>query len=48
MQVPDVKAKLLVQGFYPVGMCGVEFAILLRKQYEEYGRVIRESNMKPE
>jgi tripartite-type tricarboxylate transporter receptor subunit TctC len=24
MQVPDVKAKLAIQGLYPVGMCGME------------------------
>jgi tripartite-type tricarboxylate transporter receptor subunit TctC len=45
-QVPEVKAKLIGQGLYPIGMCGAEFGALLRKQYEEYGRVIREANIK--
>jgi tripartite-type tricarboxylate transporter receptor subunit TctC len=48
MQVPEVKAKLVVQGLYPVGICGVEFGAFLRKQYDDYGRVIREANIKAE
>ncbi len=48
MQVPEVRAKLVLQGLYPVGMCGADFAALLRKDYDGYGRVIRESNMKAE
>jgi len=48
MQVPEVKAKLVAQGFTPVGMCGAEFSALLRRQYEDYGRVIREANIKAE
>jgi tripartite-type tricarboxylate transporter receptor subunit TctC len=47
-QVPEVKAKLIGQGLYPVGTCGAEFGALLRKQYDEYGRVIREANIKAE
>jgi tripartite-type tricarboxylate transporter receptor subunit TctC len=48
LQVPDVKGKLVTLGLYPVGMCGADFASLLQKQYNEFGRVIRESNMKAE
>jgi tripartite-type tricarboxylate transporter receptor subunit TctC len=48
MQVPEVKAKLVVQGLFPVGTCGADFAALLRNQYEEFGRVIREANIKGE
>jgi len=48
MQAPEVKAKLEVQGYYPVGLCGADFRTLLRKQYDEYGRVIREANIKAE
>jgi tripartite-type tricarboxylate transporter receptor subunit TctC len=46
MQVPEVKAKLVTQNLYPVGMCGADFAALLRKQYVEYGRIIDEANIK--
>jgi tripartite-type tricarboxylate transporter receptor subunit TctC len=46
MQAPEVKTKLLLQGFVPVTMCGPEFAAYVRKQYEDYGRIIREANIK--
>jgi tripartite-type tricarboxylate transporter receptor subunit TctC len=48
MRTPEVKAKLSAQGYYPVGMCGKDFGALLHKQYDEYGRVIREANIKAE
>jgi tripartite-type tricarboxylate transporter receptor subunit TctC len=48
MQVPDVRAKLAVQGLYPVGTCGADYAALLRKQYDSYGRAVREANIKAE
>jgi tripartite-type tricarboxylate transporter receptor subunit TctC len=48
MQVPEVRAKLGVLGLYPVGTCGADFGALLRKSYDEYGRVIREANIKAE
>jgi tripartite-type tricarboxylate transporter receptor subunit TctC len=47
-RVPDIEAKLAVQGLYPVGRCGADFAALIRKQYGEYGRIIREANIKAE
>jgi tripartite-type tricarboxylate transporter receptor subunit TctC len=43
-----VKAKIATQEVYPVGMCGAEFGAFLRKQYDDYGRVIREANIKAE
>ena len=46
MQKPEVKAKLNKLGFFPAGICGQDFAALLRKQYEDYGRVIRSANMR--
>jgi tripartite-type tricarboxylate transporter receptor subunit TctC len=46
MQKPEVKAKLKELGFFPAGICGQDFAALLRKQYEDYGRVIRSANMR--
>ena len=46
MKVPEVKAKLAVQGLYPVGICGADFGTFIRKQYDEYGRVISEANIK--
>jgi tripartite-type tricarboxylate transporter receptor subunit TctC len=48
MQVPEVKARLAPQGLYPGAMCGAEFDALIRKQYDEYGRVIQEAKIKSE
>jgi tripartite-type tricarboxylate transporter receptor subunit TctC len=48
VQAPEVKAKLAVLGLYPVGMCGANFAALIRGQYEDFDRVIREANIKAE
>jgi tripartite-type tricarboxylate transporter receptor subunit TctC len=48
LQAPEVKAKLLGVGLSPVGLCGADFAAYLRKQYDEYGSVIRASNIKVE
>jgi tripartite-type tricarboxylate transporter receptor subunit TctC len=48
MQVPEVKEKLVVQGLYPVGACGADFAADLRRQFVDYGRVIRDANIKAE
>jgi tripartite-type tricarboxylate transporter receptor subunit TctC len=48
LQAPEVKRKLVAQGLYPVGMCGADFGGLLRKQYDDFGRVIREANIKAE
>jgi tripartite-type tricarboxylate transporter receptor subunit TctC len=48
MKVPEVAAKLVSQGFVPIGTCGANFGSLLRRQYDHYGRVIREANIKAE
>jgi tripartite-type tricarboxylate transporter receptor subunit TctC len=48
IRAPEVMTKLNVQGFIPVGSCGEDFAALLRKQYDHYGRIIRETNIKSE
>jgi tripartite-type tricarboxylate transporter receptor subunit TctC len=48
LQVSEIKAKLAVQGLFPVAMCGADFAAHIRKQYDEYGRAIREANIKAE
>jgi tripartite-type tricarboxylate transporter receptor subunit TctC len=46
LRTPEVTAKLVAQGYDPVGLCGPEFATYLRKQYGDYGRAIREANIK--
>jgi tripartite-type tricarboxylate transporter receptor subunit TctC len=48
MQAPEVKPKLLNLGLYPVGMCGVDYVAHIRKQFDEYGSIIRDANIKAE
>src|SRR5262249_53973896 len=45
---PEIRSKLVAVGLYPVGVCGDEFGAHIRKQYEEYGDVIRAANIKAE
>ncbi len=48
LKASDMKPKLAKQGLFPVGTCGAEFGAYLRKQVDEYGRIIAEANIKPE
>jgi tripartite-type tricarboxylate transporter receptor subunit TctC len=48
LQAPEFRAKLAPLGLFPVRLCGTEFATLLRKQYDNFGRVIRDANIKAE
>ena len=48
LQAPDVKPKLANLGLYPVGTCLDDFAAHIHKQYGDYGRVIREANIRAE
>jgi tripartite-type tricarboxylate transporter receptor subunit TctC len=45
---PGTAHKLTAQGFIPTGTCGADFGSMIRKQYDQFGRVIREANIKPE
>jgi tripartite-type tricarboxylate transporter receptor subunit TctC len=48
LKVPEIKTKLATLGLSPVGVCGGDFGAHLRKKNEEYGRIIREANIKAE
>ncbi len=48
LQSPMVRSKLVNIGLYPVGTCGADFAEHIRKQTIEYGRIIRDANLKAE
>jgi tripartite-type tricarboxylate transporter receptor subunit TctC len=48
LQVPEIKSKLAALGISVVGNCGEDFATFLRKRYEDYGRAIREADIKLE
>jgi tripartite-type tricarboxylate transporter receptor subunit TctC len=48
MALPDVKARLAVLGFEPVASTPEEFARHAKVEFEKWGKVIRESNIKSE
>lgn len=48
MMAPDVKTKLAALNVDTVGKCGGAFAADLRRRYDEYGRAIRDTNIKVE
>jgi tripartite-type tricarboxylate transporter receptor subunit TctC len=48
LQAPELRAKLVPLGLHSVGVCGADFAALLQKQYDDFGRIIREANIKAE
>ncbi len=44
-RAPEVERKLAVQGLYPAVTCGENFAALLRRDYEDFGRIVREAKI---
>jgi tripartite-type tricarboxylate transporter receptor subunit TctC len=44
---PAVKAKLAALGFTPSVTCGADFGLLLRSEYDRYGRIVREGGLGP-
>jgi hypothetical protein len=48
LQTGEVKRKLAIQGLFPVGICGEDFADLVRKRDDDLGRAIKELRLKAE
>jgi len=48
LEAPEVKSKLAAQALYPDPRCGADFAAHIRRQSNEYQRLIRELNLKVE
>src|SRR5262245_35928479 len=46
VQAPELRPKLTAHGLFPIGICGANFANLLRKPYDDYGRIIRDWQQK--
>jgi tripartite-type tricarboxylate transporter receptor subunit TctC len=46
LQNPEILSKLKAQGLFAVGACGADSAAFTRKQFDDYGRGIREANIK--
>lgn len=47
-QSADVAERLVTMGMKAGSVCGTDFANALRRQYDEYGRIISEANIKAE
>ena len=45
IRLPEVKAKFGSLGFVPGAQCGADFGALIRKDYANYGRTIREAHL---
>jgi tripartite-type tricarboxylate transporter receptor subunit TctC len=43
---PEVTPKLAAQGLFPVATCGAAHAAFTQKQYDDYGRAIRDASIK--
>jgi tripartite-type tricarboxylate transporter receptor subunit TctC len=46
LQAPPVKAKLVELGLHSAGLCGADFGAFLRRQFEDYGRLVAESGIR--
>ena len=46
LKTPEIQSKLSGMNSYAVNGCGPEFASYIRDQYENNGRIIRETNLK--
>lgn len=45
IKAPKLKAEFASLGFIPGGQCGGDFSAIIRKDYDNYGRVIREAHL---
>jgi tripartite-type tricarboxylate transporter receptor subunit TctC len=48
MQSSQIEKKFAALGFFAGGECGANFGAILRKQYEDYGRIIHDVSFKRE
>ena len=46
LQAPESKAKLAAQYLYAGGPCGADYGAYLRSRHDEYGKTIRDANIK--
>ena len=45
IKAPEIKAKIASLGFVRGGQCGADFGAIIRKDYDNYGRTIREAHL---
>jgi tripartite-type tricarboxylate transporter receptor subunit TctC len=46
LQTSKIKAKFANLGFFAGGECGADYTAILRKDYADYGQIIRDANLK--
>ena len=46
LQAAAVRDKLASLGQRSLDLCGADFGAFIRKQHEDYGRIIREANIR--
>jgi tripartite-type tricarboxylate transporter receptor subunit TctC len=46
LQAPTIKAKFASLGFFAGGECSADYTAILRKDYADYGQIIRDANLK--
>jgi len=44
----EVEQQLVAQALYPITLCSADFAALVRRDYSDFGLIIREANIKAE
>jgi tripartite-type tricarboxylate transporter receptor subunit TctC len=47
-EAPEVTEKLAIQGLFPERDCGADFTAMMRREYDNYGRVISAAGIKAE
>jgi tripartite-type tricarboxylate transporter receptor subunit TctC len=45
LHAPQIKAKFATLGFFSGGQCGADFVAILQKDYEKYGKIVREAHL---
>ena len=45
IKAPEIKAKFASLGFIPGGQCGADFSAIIHRDYDSYGRTIREAHL---
>ena len=45
VRAPDVEQKLAMQGIYVTGTCGADFSALVHRDYDHFGRIVREAKI---
>jgi tripartite-type tricarboxylate transporter receptor subunit TctC len=45
VRTPEATQRLAIQGLYPRAICGADFAAVVRWDYDEFGRIVREAKI---